>query len=53
MSESKIHMFLYIIEAANLPSKDEFSLSDPYLIVKFGGDKVLNVNIIIFSSKIK
>lgn len=38
--KGKIHMFLYIIEAANLPQKDQFSNSDPYLVVKAGKQKV-------------
>jgi hypothetical protein len=29
-------MYLYVIEAANLPPKDTFSNSDPYLKVKAG-----------------
>lgn len=35
-------MYLYILEAFNLPDKDLMSKSDPYLIVKIG-EKVLNV----------
>jgi hypothetical protein len=35
-------MYLYILEAFNLPDKDLMSKSDPYLIIKIG-DKVLNV----------
>lgn len=38
MKKGKIIMFLYVIEAANLPSKDAFSNSDPYLVVR-GGKK--------------
>lgn len=32
-------MYLYVIEAANLPPKDNFSHSDPYLVVKGGKQK--------------
>lgn len=35
-------MYLYILEAFNIPEMDLFSKSDPYLVVKIG-DKVLNV----------
>jgi hypothetical protein len=34
--KGKIHLFLYIIEAANLPQKDTFSHSDPYIALKTG-----------------
>jgi hypothetical protein len=37
--KGKVHMFLYIIEAANLAQKDMFSNSDPYLVVKAGKQK--------------
>lgn len=33
-------MYLYVIEAANLPPKDNFSHSDPYLVVRAGNQKV-------------
>ena len=36
INKGKVHMYLYIIEAANLPKKDAFSNSDPFLIVKSG-----------------
>lgn len=35
-------MYLYILEAFNIPQKDLFSKSDPYLVVKVG-KKVQNV----------
>jgi hypothetical protein len=35
-------MYLYILEAFNLPDLDVFSKSDPYLILKIG-DKTLDV----------
>jgi Ca2+-dependent lipid-binding protein len=37
--KGKVHMFLYIIEAANLAQKDILSNSDPYLVVKAGKQK--------------
>lgn len=40
VKKGKVHMFLYIIEAANLPPRDLFGNSDPYLIVKAGKQKV-------------
>lgn len=40
MKKGKIVMFLYVIEAANLPSKDSFSNSDPYLVVRSGKNKI-------------
>lgn len=43
MTKSRVKMFLYVIEAASLPTKDTFSLSDPYLIIKCG-DQVVDVN---------
>lgn len=39
LKKGKVHMYLYIIEAANLPPKDEFSHSDPYLVIKAGNKK--------------
>lgn len=38
----KFHMYLYILEAFNIPEKDLLSKSDPYLIIRVG-DKVINV----------
>ena len=35
-------MYLYILEAFNIPQKDLFSKSDPYLVVKIG-KKIQNV----------
>lgn len=40
MRKGKICMYLYVIEAANLPSKDALSNSDPYLVVRGGKNKV-------------
>jgi hypothetical protein len=37
-------MYLYILEAYNIPSKDMFSKSDPYIVVKVG-KKTFNVTI--------
>lgn len=36
MNESKVQMYLYIIDAMGIPSKDMDSLSDPYIVVKTG-----------------
>ena len=44
LRNQKFHMYLYILEAFNIPDKDLLSKSDPYLIIKLG-DKVLNVKI--------
>lgn len=44
LKTQKFHLYLYILEAFNIPEKDLFSKSDPYLIIKIG-DKVLNVRI--------
>lgn len=40
MKKGKICMYLYIIEAANLPPKDNFSNSDPYIVVRAGNQKL-------------
>jgi hypothetical protein len=40
MKKTKIKVFLYVIEAASLPAKDAFSLSDPYLVIKCGDLKI-------------
>ena len=36
VTKNIVHMFLYIIEAANIPPKDNFSHSDTYLVVRTG-----------------
>lgn len=38
--KGKVHLYLYIIEAANLPQKDSFSNSDPYIVVRTGNQKL-------------
>ncbi len=43
----KFHMYLYILEAFNIPEKDLLSKSDPYLVIKVG-EKTLNVSLFIF-----
>lgn len=40
LSQDKVIMFLYLIDARNLPSKDTFSDTDTYLIVKAGKKEI-------------
>jgi hypothetical protein len=39
LNKRKIKVFLYVIDARNLPRKDDDSNSDPYLVVLFGDRK--------------
>ena len=42
MTNTKLKVFLYVIEGASIPSKDQFSLSDPYLVIRCG-DTVIDL----------
>lgn len=39
-TNNTVHMYLYILEAANLPPKDNFSNSDAYIVIKTGSQKI-------------
>ena len=43
VNSMKVYMYLYIIEAANLPPRDEFSHSDPYIVIR-AGNRVLDLS---------
>ena len=44
MQKNKVWLYLYVLEGFNLPQRDMFSLSDPYLIIK-AGDQKIDVNL--------